>query len=202
MARTQAADYDDRRDAILKKAASLYAETGFLGTSIADLAQACAMTKSLLYYYFSSKEDILFEIMDNHVGALKDMASAVPHGADATARLAALTHGFMELYRNASAEHKVLVNDLDKLPEERRAKIVASERALVDIVDEIVSELTGPLAPERKERRAATMIYFGMINWTHTWFTPEGGLTAAQLADLVTGIYLKGLPAALATEPA
>src|SRR6185437_11202433 len=63
MARTQAPDYEERRNAMLEKAAELYAERGFLGASLADLAASCRTSKSLIYHYYPSKEDILFDVM-------------------------------------------------------------------------------------------------------------------------------------------
>ena len=72
MARTQAADFAARRAAIVEKAAALYAERGFLGASIADLAKACRTSKSLIYHYYPSKEDILFDVMHSHVRSLLD----------------------------------------------------------------------------------------------------------------------------------
>lgn len=193
MARTQAADYDDRRDAIVAKAAELYGQFGFLGSSIADLADACHMSKSLLYHYFSSKEDILFEVMDGHVTALGDIAKRVADETDPQQRLLKLTQGFMELYVDASSRHKVLLNDLDKLPPGRRKTIVAEQRLLLDTIDEILTELSPMLAKNPRERRAATMIYFGMINWTHTWFDPRGALGANDIAKLAVNIFLKGV---------
>jgi AcrR family transcriptional regulator len=191
VARTQAADYDDRRAAMTDMAATLFAEAGFLGSSMADLAVACGISKSLLYHYFPSKEDILFEIMAEHVEALGDMARAVPPGPP-EARLLALTSGFLGLYRDASARHKVLVNDLGKLPEPRRAEIVEAERALLDIVDRSLAEASPALAADPSRRRAAVMLYFGMINWTHTWYDPDGPLDTEALAELVTQTMLKG----------
>jgi AcrR family transcriptional regulator len=194
LARTQAADYDDRRDAIVAKAAELYGQFGFLGSSIADLAEACGMSKSLLYHYFSSKEDILFEVMDGHVTALGRVAEGVrDEEADPKERLSRLTQGFMALYVNASSRHKVLLNDLDKLPAHRRKTIIVEQRALVDAVDAMVADLSPLLAKKPRERRAATMIYFGMINWTHTWFDPKGPLGAADIAKLAVDIFLKGV---------
>lgn len=193
MARTQAADYDDRRDAIVAKAAELYGQFGFLGSSIADLAEACGMSKSLLYHYFSSKEDILFEVMDGHVTALGRIIESVQGEPDPQARLSKLTQGFMALYVTASSRHKVLLNDLDKLPQHRRKTIVVEQRALVDAVDGIVAELSPLLAKKPRERRAATMIYFGMINWTHTWLDPKGALGATDIAKLAVDIFLKGV---------
>src|SRR3569833_420993 len=134
MARTLAADYDDRREAIVSKAAELYGQRGFLGSSIADLAEACGMSKSLLYHYFSSKEDILFEIMDGHVTALGRIAASVRDEAAPQKRLLRLTEEFMALYVPASHRHKVLLNDLDKLPPQRRKLIVAEQRVLLSAV--------------------------------------------------------------------
>ena len=193
MARTQAADYDERRDAIVSKAAELYGQRGFLGSSIADLAEACGMSKSLLYHYFSSKEDILFEIMDSHVADLGQIAARVRNEPDPRKRLFRLTEQFMEVYVPASNRHKVLLNDLDKLPPQRRKTIIAEQRVLLDAVDAILTELSPTLANKARERRAATMIYFGMINWTHTWFDPKGALDAGEIATLAVNIFLKGV---------
>ena len=77
MARTQAADFEARRTAIVERAAALYAERGFLGASIADLAKVCRTSKSLIYHYYPSKEDILFDVMHSHVRALLDAAENV-----------------------------------------------------------------------------------------------------------------------------
>ena len=65
MARTQAADYDKRRAAIMKAASALYAKQGFHATSVSDIAAATKTSKALLYHYFPSKEDLLFEVMDS-----------------------------------------------------------------------------------------------------------------------------------------
>lgn len=63
MARIPAADYDQRREAIIEIAAGQFAKKGFIGTSVADLSVACCIFKSLIYHYFPSKEDIPYEVM-------------------------------------------------------------------------------------------------------------------------------------------
>ena len=194
MARTQAADYDERRAAIVSTAAAQYARFGFNGCSIADLADACGVSKSLLYHYFSSKEDILFEIMDAHVRALADVAAQTAGEADAERRLRALTRGFMTLYVDAADAHKVLVNDLDKLPPRRRTTVIAIERGLIEVVDDLIGRMSKRLAGRRGERRAAAMMFYGMINWTHTWFDPSGAVKPRAFADQVVDTLLDGLP--------
>src|ERR1700742_2245409 len=151
------------------------------------------MSKSLLYHYFSSKEDILFEVMDGHVTALGDIAKRVADETDPQQPLLSPTPGLRELCGDAPSRHKVLLNDLDKLPPGRRKTIIAEQRLLLDTIDELLTELSPTLAKNPRERRAATMIYFGMINWTHTWFDPKGALGPNDVATLAVNIFLKGV---------
>ena len=196
MARTQAADYDQRKLAIVDAAAELFAEKGFLGASLVDLAERCNSSKSLIYHYYPSKEDILFDVMASHVealnGALDEVEAA---GGLAVARIRRLTHAFMRLYVGAAAKHKVLLNELDQLPKERRELIVSQQRRLIARVEAYLEELQPKLRRSRKLARPATMLFFGMINWTHTWFNPAGQATADDVADLCVDILLGGLPA-------
>jgi AcrR family transcriptional regulator len=192
LARPQAADYDDRRRGMLDRAAALYAQHGFLGASIADLAVACGVSKSLLYHYFGSKEDILFEIMSDHIEHLRSVARAALAAApvDPAQRLSALTHALLHAYVGAADRHKVLINDLDKLPEERRHSVVAAERELLDMVGDLLNDLGPRYGTTRAERRASTMLYFGMINWTHTWYEPDGPVDIYALADRAVAIWV------------
>ncbi|HYI64166.1 MAG TPA: TetR/AcrR family transcriptional regulator [Allosphingosinicella sp.] len=190
MARPQSPDYDKRRDAIVRAAARLYARRGFQGASVADLAKACKTSKSLIYHYFPSKEDILHEVMASHLDALVAAAVAATRSGGAEERLRALTLAFMRLYVGAQDRHKVLLNELDNLPPARRAEVIAKQRRIIAAVEELIQALrpeSGPLA------LPLTMLFFGMINWTHTWFRAEGRVSAETLADLAVDLMLDGL---------
>ncbi|MBU6443305.1 MAG: TetR/AcrR family transcriptional regulator [Alphaproteobacteria bacterium] len=194
MARTQAADYEQRRAAILERAAELYAERGFLGASIADLAKACNTSKSLLYHYYASKEDILFDMMESHVQALLRAADeVVAQAMPVRKKLAALTRALMALYVGAAAHHKVLLYDLVHLPPPRRRKIVNEQRRLIAIVEELLCELQPALAKQPALKRPAAMLYFGMINWTPIWMDPKGPVSPERIADMAAAIALDGL---------
>lgn len=194
MARKQAADYEQRREAIIDRAADLFAVKGFLGSSVADLAEACSTSKSLIYHYYPSKEDILHAVMSSHVEQLAMAAEEVAAASlDPAARLAQLSRRFMRLYVGAAARQKVLLNDMVHLPPERRAEIVTGQRALVGLVETIMAGLHPPLAGDATRRKAAAMLFFGMINWTHTWMKPGGPLDADTVADMATSMVLKGI---------
>jgi len=201
MARTQAADYDLRKLAIVEAAAELFAQRGFLGASLADLAEHCQSSKSLIYHYYPSKEDILYEVMASHVETLNAAVDEVEaEGGDAEDKLRRLTHALMHRYVGAANRHRVLLNDLDHLPPERRSIIVAQQRRLVDRVSTYLSLLQPKLRRSRKFARPAVMLYFGMINWTHTWFDPAGPASADDVADLCIQVLLRGLPNAWAPQ--
>ena len=191
MARPQSPDYDKRREAIVAAAARLYAQRGFPGASVSDLAKACGSSKSLIYHYFPSKDDILYEVMAAHLDALVDAADEAMRAGDARERLQALTLAFMRLYVGAQDHHKVLLNELDNLPASRRAEVVAKQRRIIAIVEELVREVRPELNPVTLP---VAMLFFGMINWTHTWFRAGGNVTPERLAEMAVNLLLGGLP--------
>jgi AcrR family transcriptional regulator len=190
MARPQSPDYDKRRDAIIGAAASLYARRGFQGASVADLAKACGSSKALIYHYFQSKDDILYEVMAAHLDDLVDAADDAMQTGDARERLRALTAAFMRLYAGAQHSHKVLLNELDNLPPERRADVVRKQRRIIAVVETLVREIRPDSNPVVLP---LSMLFFGMINWTHTWFRPGGAVSEEALAELAVELMLNGL---------
>jgi len=190
MARPQSPDYDKRRDAIVAAAAALYARKGFQGASVADLAKSCGSSKALIYHYFPSKDDILYEVMAAHLDALVDAADDAMRAGEARERLHALTRSFMQLYVGAENSHKVLLNELDNLPPERRADVVRKQRRIIAVVETLVRGIRPEANPVALP---LTMLFFGMINWTHTWFRPDGKISAEALADLAFEVALNGI---------
>lgn len=188
MARPQSPEYDKRRDAILREAARLYARRGFKGASVADLAAACRTSKSLVYHYFPSKDDILYATMVDHLDALVEAAQDATRSGSAEEQLRALTRAFMRLYVGAEDSHKVLLNELDNLPPARRAEVVGKQKRIIAAVEALVREIRpdAPVLP-------LAMLFFGMINWTHTWFRPAGGVGADALARMAVDLMLNGL---------
>jgi AcrR family transcriptional regulator len=197
MARPQSPDYDKRRAAIVATAARLYARRGFQGASVAELAKACKTSKSLVYHYFPSKEDVLHEVMTSHLELLVEAADEVVQSsaADPRERLRALARSWMRLYAGAADSHKVLLNELDNLPPDRRVDVVDKQRRIIRVVEDQLTEMRPELG-ESPQLLPLAMLFFGMINWTHTWFRPEGELTPDAVADLAARLMLEGLDGA------
>jgi len=196
MPRTQSADYPLRREAIVDAAAELIAARGFLGASMADLAQACGGSKSLLYHYFPAKEDILYAIMESHLAVLEDAADSVGEALPAREGLRSLLGAWLARYAGARARHVVLLNGLDFLPPDRRLEIVRRQRGLVQRLERLIAGVRPALAEQPATLRATAMLAFGMINWTHTWYDPQGAIDPQRLADLACDLMLTGLAGA------
>lgn len=196
MARTQAADYEQRREAILDEAAKLFAKHGSQGASVADLASACRMSKSLIYHYYPSKEEILYAVMASHIDQLElSVAEALAEDGSADAKLRSIVHRFMQDYAGAADRQKVLLNELDSLQHQRRETIVSQQRRIVGVVTGLLREIDPALADDPIRARAQAMLLFGMINWTHTWYDPGGALPVSAVADMALALILRERPA-------
>jgi len=187
MARRQAADYEEKRDAIVEEAARLFAAKGFSAASLADLAFACDMSKSLFYHYYASKEAILYAVMNGHMDVLLTALDAEQRG-DPRHDLGAFARALLRLYAGGADKQKVLLYELGALPSPQRADIVAKERRLIAHVEAMIARARPELA--RAVLRAQAMLFFGMLNWTHTWLKPGGAVARDDVADMAARMTL------------
>ncbi len=191
MARTRAADHDDKRDAIMAHAARLFAARGFGGASLSELAAACRTSKSLIYHYYASKEAILYDVMCGHIDALTAAKDDVARSKETPeSKLRNLARALLRLYVGAADSQKILLYELNNLPKTQRDEIVAKQRSLIDFVEGLVGAVRPDLSGSRERLRATVMLYFGMLNWTHTWFRADGPIARNVIADMATGVIL------------
>jgi AcrR family transcriptional regulator len=201
MARPRAADFEQHRDAILAMAARLFADRGYAAGSIADLASACGVSKALLYHYYRDKEALLFDIADRYIDSLQLIVDEVSaERLPPAAHLRRLIERFMQAYEHAAAYHRVLVQDVKYLSATHRRRVVGKQNRVVEAFAAAIAAVAPQLA--RSELlKPVTMTLFGMINWTFTWLKDAGPLTYAQMAPVVTDLFLNGV-GALAAVPA
>ena len=198
MARSRAKDHDEKREAILHRAASAFARDGYDRASMARLAAECGVSKALLYHYYASKEALLFDILQNHLSALVEALEEADDAAlPPEQRLEALVAALLEAYRDADAEHKVQVDALRLLPDAEQERLKALERRMVAIVAEAVRALDPEAFDGRPLLKPVTMSLFGMVNWAYMWFRDGGVVSRSDYARLATQLLVggvKGLP--------
>lgn len=197
MARPRARDYDDKRKLILEHAAELFAQRGYGGASITMIAEACGVSKALLYHYYSDKEALLFDIIDEHLSHLVEVVeAAIVEDAEPRDKLNAITVALLEAYRNADAQHQVQINNLKLLPADRQQQLKNLERDLVRHFSRAIAQAVPDLHEDLL--KPVTMSLFGMLNWHYLWFREGRGLSRTAYAHLVTELIVSGAPAAAA----
>jgi AcrR family transcriptional regulator len=202
MARTRANDYDKKRQGILSRSATLFAEHGFTGTSITMIAEACGVSKALMYHYYSSKDAVLFDLLEDHLQNLVSVVEAAAQSAgDAKEKLFAISAALLEAYRGADAEHQVQISSLKLLPQAEQETLKELERRLVAIVSEAIAAAIPQVTKKRHLLKPLTMSFFGMLNWHYLWFRDGKGITREKYAQMVTSLILSGAEDAMsATE--
>ena len=205
MARPRSAAFDINRETIVRTAARLFAQAGYPGTTMNDIARECGISKPLLYHYVSDKYQLLLEICDSHVSRLEGLVAEIAaKRLSAEQRLRLLIARFVEEYAEARHDHGVLTQDVKFLSDADRARVLVKERRVVDAFALAI----GAARPELKSAaldKPLTMLLFGMINWMFTWLRPDGALSHEQMAPVVADLFLGGLAAVrppAATPPA
>lgn len=208
MARTRAQDYDAKRQAILHRSAELFAQYGYSGTSITMIADACGISKALLYHYYPDKEAVLFDILFAHLEHIIAEVEAAIEAAPLEERLYAISAALLEAYRDSDAEHQVQIANLKLLSGERQETLRGMERRLVVLLSDAIAD-TVPQIGRGPLLKPMTMSMFGMLNWHYLWFREGKGLSRQDYARLVTALVTAGagsaaaaLAGSAATKPA
>ncbi|MCF8480429.1 MAG: TetR/AcrR family transcriptional regulator [Rhodospirillum sp.] len=198
MARTRAANYDEKRLAILKRAAEVFSKEGFDRASMSGLAQACGVSKALLYHYYTGKDELLFDVIGGHLEELCALVDgAFDPGLPPRERLLALVTVILEGYRDSTHEHRVQINALSQLPDDQQEELRTMERHLVRVVAGAIEGVDPRLAGKKDLLKPLTMSLFGMLNWHYMWFRQEGPLTREDYAQMATTITIAGARAVL-----
>lgn len=202
MARPIAKDHEAKRDAILRTAAAFFAEQGYDRASMGKLAQACGVSKALIYHYYPSKDALLFDILDTHLTALVAVVEAAAAGpGPAGLRLRALIRAILLAYRDSDSEHKVQLDALSWLPEENQKHLRTLQRRLVACMADSVRAMAPARFAQRPELVGpVTMSIFGMLNWFYLWHKPGGPIDREAYADIVADLVMGGLPAVCAGD--
>ncbi len=196
MARPIAQDYDEKRRLILDRAAQLFADEGFDRASVNSIAKACNISKANIYHYYSSKDEILFDILDNYLSNLRDRIC----GMDLTGLNAEeqFRHTVLEVllaYQGADHEHRLQATGIGNLPADQQAILIGYQRDLVNHASMLVEKVAPEVFSENKGKlRSATMSVFGMLNWFYMWNRSADKQAREDYADVVCKISLRGFP--------
>lgn len=200
MARPRAADHEDKRQAMLDRAAELFAAHGYDRTSTAMIAEACRVSKALVYHYYKDKSELLFDVLAQHLQHLLEVVrGAADERFTPRERLENIGVALLEAYRNADAVHRVQLTCLPLLPPERQENLRTLERVLVGEVALVIQDLSPEVRRDRHLLKPVTMSFFAMLNWHYLWHREGGAVSRYDYARLAAALVAEGLPGAAAT---
>jgi len=194
MTRVRADDYENKKQLILDRAAALFANTSFETVTMTGVASACGATKSMVYHYFASKEDVLHAIVSEYIEVLaRELGAAVALALPAHERLGRFVEAFISRASISRDQQRILMNDLRFLPVARQRQIREQEVAIVAMLDGLLREVSPRAVADPKVRSSYSMLMFGMFIWTTAWYDRSGSLSPRELAARVTHLLLHGL---------
>lgn len=182
------------RDEILLAAAQIFSKKGFHATSMQDIAEAVNLQKGSLYHHISSKQEILVEVLDRALELLIERMQAVlecPLPPDERLRQAMQVYlGTMLEHRDLAAvlllEHRSLEPEFLARHTPRRDRF---ERLWRDLIQEGLDEGIYCCPDPVMSARAL----LGVMNWTITWYRPDGTLSPTRVAEQFSNLFLYGL---------
>jgi AcrR family transcriptional regulator len=185
--------FDRRLAEILAHATDVFCKKGYEGASMRDLSRASGMSLAGLYYYFESKERLLFLIQKHTfttiVQRLKERLQGVSD-PEQQIRIFILNH--LEYFLANPAAMKVLSHEAEALKDGFAAEVAAIKREYYKICVGLLDELKRERRLEFSTR-VAVLSLFGMMNWIYTWHNPRVDGDADQLARNMGDIFLRGV---------
>jgi AcrR family transcriptional regulator len=179
---------------ILRISAQTFAERGFEATSIRDISKATGASLSGLYYYFESKQHLLYLIQNAAFEYVVDHLMVRLQGVAAPAeRLRLLVLNHIEYFLSHPNEMKVLAHEEDALGEPFREKVQVIKRRYYSLARETFTALAADGIAQGINPRIAVLSLFGMMNWPYKWHKPGVDPDAQELTSAIVGIFLHGV---------
>jgi len=187
-------DSEAKLQHILLCAAQTFAEQGFEGTSMRDISRVTGVSLSGLYYYFESKQKLLYLIQYSaFTFILERLQSGLQGALDPAARLQALVHNHIEYFLSHPSEMKVLAHEEEALDPPFREEVAAIKRRYFALAREIFDGVAAEGLAPGIQPRVAVLSLFGMMNWVYKWHNPEIDPGAEELTNVIVGIFLNGV---------
>lgn len=193
--KTKEGKYNAKREAVLERAASLFAELGYDAVSLNDLAESLTIAKPTLYHYFKSKDEILLEIKaraQEDIFAGIDAADAA--GGSGLQKIDAFVRHFVKVTTGDFGRCLMTIN-VRSLEPGSRQQIQGREKAAEDRVLTFFEEGVKDGSLRAQNIKVAYQSMTGMISWIAIWYKDKGPIKKGELADQVIDILARGIGA-------
>lgn len=172
-----------KRQALLKEAARAFSLNGYHSTSLLDVAKVLGVTKTALYYYVESKQQILFDChMLSHDLGERAIEHARIHGRDPLEKIYLLARKYVELLTSEIGSCAVLL-EFNALEPENRAIVAKRRDAFEATFRSFVGEALASGAASKVDEKLAVFFFMGAVNWLTRWYQPTGEFSGEYIAE-------------------
>lgn len=179
---------------ILREAAAIFCAKGFDRASIRDLARETGVSLAGLYYYFSSKEELLYLIQRHTFENVLASSRALLNEIDEPERrLRAFIWHHLQFFLDHPNEMKVLTHEIGPLEAKLGRALKALKRAYYELCFTQVEALKQARKLKGVQTRLAVLSLFGMMNWIYQWHNPRFDPDARECAEQMSAIFLHGV---------
>jgi AcrR family transcriptional regulator len=181
-----------RRNELTRQAARLFAEQGYHGTSMEDLAAAMGVQKASLYHHIDSKADLLWDVARDGADAFHSALDAIDERLPAVEKLRLALRAHLRVVSEQLDIATVFVREWRYLDGERRDAFVAERRRYEERIRALFRE-----GVEQSELRTdldvnvAALVFLSAANWASTWLRP--GRDTDGLADSFFELLVNGM---------
>jgi AcrR family transcriptional regulator len=195
-AELQTTAHEQRRIEIAATAARLFATEGVARCNMGEIAKACGIAKPTLYHYYRTRDEILIAINDTAfqflTSRIRDReATEMP----ATEELRAIIGDVLDLVHDFPGYSRVVFEHLRQLAPDLRSKVLARRVRYAAHLTGVLERGVSSGEFRQINPRLTTLAILGMVNWTHQWYSPDGRLAPAEIADQFFDLVITGLGA-------
>ena len=182
-----------KKEQLLQDIAALFFKWGYEKTSIRDISKALNISKPGLYHHFTSKQEMLFDIIDDfmektnrHLGENMDLIQAPED------RLLFIIQSHTRFFVKYPAQTKVVIYEAHSLEGEFSERFKEKQMEYIMIIKRVLKEIMSA-ADTKMDLNVATFSLLGILNWTIQWYKPEGKVPPEALAKDIWSFFLRGL---------
>jgi AcrR family transcriptional regulator len=180
---------------IYEQATKLFAERGFAGTSLQDIAEAVGLTRPALYYYVKSKDELLAKLVAEITEGSAARIGAIARRADLDPAAKLHTIAKLGVQRQAlhAAQFRLLILSEADLPAELAKAHEAGRRAVLKSIARVIEQGIAEGVFRPVEARIAALGVLGMSNWVAWWFQPGGRDNIETISDELADMAVAAL---------
>ena len=190
-----------RTEEVYRKAAKLFRESGYVRTTMNDIAQALEIQKGSLYYYVKDKQSLLFVILDRITDTLLDTVKDFPlDNLSSQEKLTRLMHQHVLNVLEYRNEVPLLIYEAKHLPPKLLGVVLEKRRQYEDIFLKVIREGIADGTFLGHNQHVVAFFILGGVFWFFQWFSSEEMETQRVTEQSFLGLFLNGLLAQRTTD--